>query len=143
MFQGEWLDNNMDGMGIYTWSDGRCYMGEYRDDKKHGYGIYKWADGRLYLGQWSRGKQHGLGVYRTAETNFKFGLWEEGKRIEWFNEQQHQEIQTGMKDFRRYFKKQENQQQSLYSSFEKPDYFDEKLNEIQRMFDIQIDYNFQ
>jgi len=60
----------MDGMGVYTWADGRCYMGEYKDDKKHGYGIYKWADGRLYLGQWMRGKQHGLGIYKTAETNF-------------------------------------------------------------------------
>ena len=46
----------MDGMGVYTWADGRCYMGEYKDDKKRGYGIYKWADGRLYLGQWMRGK---------------------------------------------------------------------------------------
>ena len=46
----------MDGIGVYTWADGRCYMGEYKDDKKHGYGIYKWADGRLYLGQWMRGK---------------------------------------------------------------------------------------
>jgi hypothetical protein len=30
----------MDGMGLYTWKDGRSYEGEYKDDKKHGFGIY-------------------------------------------------------------------------------------------------------
>lgn len=46
----------MEGMGIYTWSDGRTYDGEYLDDKKHGYGIYIWADGRVYEGNWNGGK---------------------------------------------------------------------------------------
>jgi hypothetical protein len=98
----------MDGLGVYTWADGRCYMGEYKDDKKHGYGIYKWADGRLYLGYWSKGKQHGLGIYKTVDTNFKYGLWEEGKRIEWFESQLVDEITYGKKDFRSFFKKPEN-----------------------------------
>ena len=117
----------MDGMGVYTWADGRCYMGEYKDDKKHGYGIYKWADGRLYLGNWMRGKQHGLGIYKTADTNFKYGLWEEGKRIEWFDDITVEEISTGDKDFRLFFKKDENQLSSLYGSFEKPEFFDQQL----------------
>ena len=99
----------MDGMGVYTWADGRCYMGEYKDDKKHGYGIYKWADGRLYLGNWMRGKQHGLGIYKTADTAFKYGLWEEGKRIEWFENDVIEEVSTGQKNFRLYFRKHENQ----------------------------------
>ena len=30
----------MEGVGVYTWNDGRKYEGEYKDDKKHGYGIY-------------------------------------------------------------------------------------------------------
>ncbi len=114
----------MDGLGVYTWADGRCYMGEYKDDKKHGYGIYKWADGRLYLGHWMKGKQHGLGIYKTQESVFKYGLWEEGKRVEWFDDAQVEEIQSGQKDFKSYFKKQDNQYATLYSSFEKPYYFD-------------------
>ena len=120
----------MDGMGVYTWADGRCYMGEYKDDKKHGYGIYKWADGRLYLGQWMRGKQHGLGIYKTAETAFKYGLWEEGKRIEWFENETIEEINVGIKDFRLFFRKPETQQVTLYGSFDKPEYFDMKLQDI-------------
>jgi hypothetical protein len=38
----------MEGMGVYTWADGRKYEGEYKDDKKHGYGLYEWVDGRHY-----------------------------------------------------------------------------------------------
>lgn len=38
----------MEGVGVYTWADGRRYEGEYQDDKKHGYGIYLWADKRQY-----------------------------------------------------------------------------------------------
>jgi len=38
----------MEGVGIYTWADGRRYEGEYKDDKKHGFGIYSWADQREY-----------------------------------------------------------------------------------------------
>jgi len=81
----------MEGIGIYTWSDGRVYQGLYRDDKKHGYGIYQWTDGRIYEGYWYRGKQHGLGIYHVPkEEKIKYGLWEDGKRIEWFSQEQAQ-----------------------------------------------------
>jgi len=39
-FEGEWRNNNMEGLGIYVWNDGRRYEGMYKDDKKHGFGIY-------------------------------------------------------------------------------------------------------
>ena len=78
----------MEGIGVYTWNDGRKYEGEYKDDKKHGYGIYLWADNRKYMGNWSKGKQHGLGTYLDpAKGKIKFGLWEAGKRLRWFDEQ--------------------------------------------------------
>ena len=77
----------MEGVGIYTWNDGRVYEGEYKDDKKHGYGIYQWADGRKYKGYWTRGKQNGIGNYIvSSEDKLKFGLWEDGKRIKWFDQ---------------------------------------------------------
>lgn len=88
----------MEGVGVYTWSDGRKYEGEYKDDKKHGYGIYIWADKREYQGWWFKGKQHGLGRY-YASNDLKYGLWEDGKRIEWFNEEQCQSITKGLLDY--------------------------------------------
>ena len=35
------------------------YEGEYLNDNKHGFGIYTWADGKQYIGEWYEGKQHG------------------------------------------------------------------------------------
>lgn len=105
---GEWLENNMDGIGVYTWEDGRQYQGEYKDDKKHGYGIYTWKDGREYRGFWHRGKQHGLGTYRVSDQGLKFGLWEDGKRIEWFDDKQINQISTCQVDYRAFFRKSES-----------------------------------
>ncbi len=31
-YEGEWLDNNMNGKGKYVWSDGRKYEGDYKND---------------------------------------------------------------------------------------------------------------
>lgn len=77
----------MEGVGCYSWSDGRKYEGEYEEDKKNGFGVYQWADGRVYMGYWCRGKQHGLGSYKTANNDIlKYGLWEDGKRVKWFSD---------------------------------------------------------
>lgn len=105
-YEGEWVKNNMEGVGCYIWSDGRKYEGEYLDDKKHGFGVYLWSDGRLYEGYWYRGKQHGLGKYKNEEQEFniKYGLWEDGKRIKWFDH--HSEIEAinkGALDYTIYF----------------------------------------
>ena len=71
----------MDGMGYYSWSDGRQYYGYHKDDRKHGYGQLYQPDGKTYEGYWIEGKQHGIGVYTG-----KKGLWEDGKRIHWFSD---------------------------------------------------------
>lgn len=90
----------MEGVGVYTWNDGRRYEGEYKDDKKNGYGIYLWADNRKYLGNWNRGKQHGIGSYKQLnEEHTKFGLWEDGKRIKWFTNEDVALIKKGKLDY--------------------------------------------
>ena len=38
MYNGEFLDNNIDGFGTYTWSDGRVYTGQWKKYKMHGTG---------------------------------------------------------------------------------------------------------
>lgn len=98
----------MEGVGVYTWADGRKYEGEYLDDKKHGYGFYTWADRRQYQGMWFKGKQHGVGMYQVPDSESKCGLWEDGKRIEWFDAQQAQQITAGLLDYTRYFHKPES-----------------------------------
>ncbi len=102
----------MEGLGVYTWQDGRKYEGEYLYDKKHGYGVYIWSDGRVFKGNWLGGKQHGLGMYTVPGEEVRFGLWEEGKRIEWFDKAQVYQIETGRLDYRKFFRKIENAQEA-------------------------------
>lgn len=56
----------MDGMGIYTWKDGRCYKGYRKKNYNHGFGIFIWPDSRKYMGMWYQNKEHGLGVYSNG-----------------------------------------------------------------------------
>ena len=116
----------MEGMGIYTWQDGRMYKGQYKDDKKHGYGVYSWADQRLYQGMWFKGKQHGLGIYTVPSSEAKCGLWEDGKRIEWFDAQQAQSITQGRLEYHHLFTKQESAYNvEKTASFNRPNGFDD------------------
>ena len=120
----------MDGIGVYTWQDGRQYRGEYKDDKKHGFGIYTWSDGRMYSGHWCRGKQHGLGNYSVPQQSSKCGLWEEGKRIEWFDEDQQREIKANKLDYKMYFRKTESGfTVDSFASFDIPDKFNVRVQE--------------
>lgn len=74
----------MQGMGNFTWEDGRMYLGEYRNDLKHGQGTFQWPDGRKYIGGWSEGKQHGRGTF-VKDGGKREGIWELGKRIKWLD----------------------------------------------------------
>ncbi len=40
-----------------TYSNGNQYEGDYVEGNKHGMGIYKWADGRIYEGQFINDKR--------------------------------------------------------------------------------------
>ena len=46
MYEGQWREQMLHGMGSYTWTDGKKYMGEYRSDKKEGYDNYTLQDTR-------------------------------------------------------------------------------------------------
>ena len=133
-YEGEWLDNNMEGMGIYIWNDGRRYQGQYKDDKKHGFGVYTWADARCYEGYWFKGKQHSLGRYAVPkDEKVKYGLWEDGKRTEWFNEEQVQQINNFELDFGTFFSQRESATMiDGGATFNKPSNFDDRLNEVKR-----------
>ena len=40
----------MDGVGTFSWDDGRKYVGHYVTGNKEGHGVYSWPDGRIYNG---------------------------------------------------------------------------------------------
>jgi hypothetical protein len=67
MYLGEWKDGKMNGRGKFTYADGvKVYEGQYVNDKKEGMGVYKWEDG-LYDGPWLKGKMNGIGYLTNSK----------------------------------------------------------------------------
>ena len=50
MYQGQFINNRMEGFGKYTWSDGRNYTGYWKNSMMHGKGVFQWTNGQRYEG---------------------------------------------------------------------------------------------
>lgn len=40
--------DEMSGIGMYQWTDGKVYEGEWLKNKMYGKGVLKWPDGKEY-----------------------------------------------------------------------------------------------
>ena len=80
MYIGEWVDNKIEGMGVYFWDNNMIYIGEYKNEKKWGFGIFIWPNGYKYEGEWINGKQHGLGIF-YADGKTQFSEWRLGVKV--------------------------------------------------------------
>ena len=83
-YQGEWRDGKMHGRGTYTYADGDQYEGDWKDDRRHGKGTVTYAAveggaAEKYEGDWSDGKMHGYGKYFYADGGVYEGEWVDGK----------------------------------------------------------------
>ena len=74
-YEGEWLNNRKDGIGIETYKDGSKYMGEYKNGLKQGLGTYFWADGSIYEGEWKYNLMEGSGIYKFKDGSTCSGFW--------------------------------------------------------------------
>ena len=50
MKTGEWIADEMNGKGVYEFSNGDKYDGHFLNDKKSGNGIYYYSNGSRYEG---------------------------------------------------------------------------------------------
>jgi len=108
-YTGQWKDDQRDGHGKQTWSDGRQYDGQFSDGKfdghgrmewhtpnglmvyegqyvndlKHGIGKYTWPDNRVYEGQWVQGHRSGHASYTNLNGEEKCGIWKDDKILSW------------------------------------------------------------
>ena len=74
-YEGDWINNRKDGIGIETYKDGSKYEGEHKNGVKHGIGTYFWSDGSIYEGEWKYNLMDGYGIYKFKDGSVCSGFW--------------------------------------------------------------------
>jgi hypothetical protein len=74
-YEGDWLNNRKDGIGIESYKDGSRYQGEHKNGVKHGIGTYFWDDGSIYEGEWKYNLMDGYGIYKFKDGSICSGFW--------------------------------------------------------------------
>jgi hypothetical protein len=60
VYEGEFQNDQREGSGTFTWSDGSIYTGTFVDDLIEGKGKCFWpASNNVYDGEWKQGKRSG------------------------------------------------------------------------------------
>ena len=83
-YKGQFLGDRFNGKGIIHFKiEGHDYDGDFRDNEINGNGVFRWTNGDVYDGQMTRGKMNGFGRYTYAngqiyEGNYVNGV-KEGK----------------------------------------------------------------
>ncbi|KAH7815608.1 putative 1-phosphatidylinositol-4-phosphate 5-kinase [Monocercomonoides exilis] len=62
-YEGDWVEDVMEGEGFFTREGGSSYQGSFKHNTYNGEGTYTWPDGATYTGGWLDGKMHGRGKY--------------------------------------------------------------------------------
>ncbi len=76
LYEGDWLNDKMEGVGVLAFKNGDKYEGCLKNGKHEGFGVYLWAIGDKYDGEWKDDKRHGKGIY-TWSTGAKYeGGWQ-------------------------------------------------------------------
>lgn len=78
-YEGNFIENQLTGIGFYTWANKDTYKGTFVNGKMDGEGIYRWKNGKTYEGQYLDGIKEGYGVIRennqiVFEGEFKNGV---------------------------------------------------------------------
>jgi hypothetical protein len=67
MYEGEWIDDEMNGEGVMRYKNGNVYTGALKKNVKHGRGKMTWASGDSYEGEWEAGLLHGKGTFKYSD----------------------------------------------------------------------------
>ena len=65
----------MNGIGIFIFKDKRKYEGQFVNNKMEGYGITSWPDGKLFIGSFKDDLQNGFGIFYTSKKIY-IGVWQ-------------------------------------------------------------------
>ena len=80
IFQGTWVNNELNGYAHIIYQDGNSYRGFIQNNEKCGWGVYSWTNGNVYTGYWYKDELHGDGVLQTHGKVYH-GPWELGQQL--------------------------------------------------------------
>jgi len=79
-YEGEWKNNQRNGVGCFTWQNKDRYIGEWLEDCKHGHGLMLWVNGDRYDGFWKTDLRHGTATYKYDNGGKYVGQYEHDER---------------------------------------------------------------
>ena len=105
VYMGEFLNDEKNGQGTYTWADsekfvgvwrnnqprmgtkyypgGSKYVGEFKDWNRDGQGTYAFEDGKKYIGQFKKGNYHGYGTLYNSDGSIRQqGIWKDDQFVQ-------------------------------------------------------------
>lgn len=71
IYNGEFQNGHLNGLGIFQGDDGNTYEGEWLNDERSGVGIYYNKDGNIYQGEFKGGKFHGYTIEENLESKYE------------------------------------------------------------------------
>ncbi len=78
-YKGTFLGDRLNGKGIIHFKiEGHDYDGDFRDNEINGNGVFRWTNGDVYDGQMTRGKMNGVGRYTYANGQVYEGSYVNG-----------------------------------------------------------------
>lgn len=78
VYDGEWRDCAMSGLGVFLFADGGTCVGQWRKNHQSGHAIARYPDGTSYVGKWANGKFNGFGTAAFPCRVRYEGAWREG-----------------------------------------------------------------
>ncbi len=80
VYEGEWQNGWVHGLGILTSPKGSKHVGEFKNGKRHGFITSIMLNGDKFLGEYKDGKRLGQGTYVWANGDKYVGEWTGGDR---------------------------------------------------------------
>lgn len=79
VYQGQWTNNELSGMGDIHIPDEGTYHGAIVNGVKEGAGTFTWNDGTVYKGNWANDAMNGVGVYTTSDGTVLGGTFQDNQ----------------------------------------------------------------
>ena len=73
----------MNGFGHIIWYySGKMYYGDFLNNKMNGLGVFFWGLQKKWVGYWKDGLRMGPGILLRNETQKERGYWNKGNKLE-------------------------------------------------------------